>query len=239
MTNNTIYQAEEIQAIFNNIAPVYDQLNDQLSLGLHKIWKKMTVKWCEPQANYTGLDLCCGSGDLTFLLGQNLSHGVVYGVDFSPELLAIARQKTLQKSLTCEINWVEGDVLNLPFEDNFFDCATMGYGLRNVVNISRCLEELYRVMKPQAKAAILDFHRPDNSLLNNWQKWYLNNIVVPTAANLGLKDEYAYIHPSLERFPTGKEQIKLAQDVGFQQVVHYPIFGGTMGVLVITKPESR
>jgi demethylmenaquinone methyltransferase/2-methoxy-6-polyprenyl-1,4-benzoquinol methylase len=235
MTNNTTYQAQEIQSIFNNIAPVYDQLNDQLSLGLHKIWKKMTVKWCEPQANYIGLDLCCGSGDLTFLLAQNLTHGVVYGVDFSPELLTIARQKNQQKSLTCEINWVEGDVLNLPFEDNFFDCATMGYGLRNVVNISRCLQELYRVMKPQAKAAILDFHRPENSLLNNWQKWYLNNIVVPTAAKLGVKDEYAYINPSLDRFPTGREQVKLAQDVGFRQVVHYPIFGGTMGVLVITK----
>jgi demethylmenaquinone methyltransferase/2-methoxy-6-polyprenyl-1,4-benzoquinol methylase len=235
MTNRTIFQASEIQSIFNKIAPVYDQLNDQLSLGLHKIWKQMAVKWCEPQANYLGLDLCCGSGDLTFQLADHLTHGVVYGVDFSPQLLAIAREKAKLKLLSCEINWVEADVLRLPFQDNYFDCATMGYGLRNVSNIPLCLQELYRVLKPNAKAAILDFHRPDDSLWLNGQKWYLNHIVVPAAAKLGVKDEYAYINISLTNFPTGKEQIKLAQKSGFRQVVHYPVFGGIMGILVISK----
>ena len=228
-------QASEIKAIFEAIAPVYDHLNDWLSLGLHRIWKLMAVKWSEPTTGDVGLDLCCGSGDLTFLLASQIVGGRVFGVDFAPSLLAIARQKVLTKSAPSAINWIEANVLSLPFDDNYFDCATMGYGLRNVVDIPRCLTELYRVLKPRAKAAILDFHRPSNPIMISLQGWYLNNIVVPTATNVGFQDEYAYISPSLDRFPPGKEQIKLAGDAGFSQAVHYSLFGGIMGVLVVSK----
>ncbi len=235
MTESQTPEALEIKAMFDAIAPVYDQLNDWLSLGLHRVWKLMAVKWSEPTLGDVGLDLCCGSGDLTFLLASQINDGKVFGVDFAPELLAIARQKVQTKSSPSPITWIEADVLSLPFENNYFDCATMGYGLRNVVDIPRCLTELYRVLKPEAKAAILDFHRPSNPIMSNFQGWYLNNIVVPTATNVGFQEEYAYISPSLACFPTGKEQVKLAQDAKFSQVVHYSLFGGIMGVLVVSK----
>jgi ubiquinone/menaquinone biosynthesis methyltransferase len=136
---------------------------------------------------------------------------------------------------TVPMNWLEGDALALPFEANQFDCATMGYGLRNVTNIPLSLEELLRVLKPGGKAAILDFHRPDAGYMQLFQAWYLANIVVPTAEDMGLKEEYAYINPSVERFPTGSEQIELARTAGFSQAVHYPLMGGMMGILVLTK----
>jgi len=132
------------------------------------------------------------------------------------------------------ISWVEGDALNIPFPPNTFDAATMGYGLRNVTNIPLSLQELHRVLKKGAKAAILDFHRPDNPLMQSFQQWYLQNLVVPTAEKFNLTQEYAYINASLEKFPTGSEQIKLAYEAGFTHAVHYPIAGGMMGVLVIT-----
>lgn len=142
MTNN------DIRNIFNRIAPVYDRLNDWLSLGQHRIWKDMTVKWSGAKPGDTSLDLCCGSGDLSFVLARRTgSTGRVFGVDFSPELLEVAKSRAQSQSPRSPITWVEADVLNLPFDDNCFDAATMGYGLRNVTNIPQSLKELHRVLK--------------------------------------------------------------------------------------------
>ncbi len=159
-----VKQNNSIQGIFNRIAPVYDQLNDGLSWGQHRIWKKMAVGWSGAKPGDTALDLCCGSGDLALLLAQQVGEsGQVFGVDFSSCQLKIAQHRPRPFTIpTAEISWREADVLELPFSDNTFDCATMGYGLRNVVDIPRSLQELHRVLKPGAKAAILDFHRPSS-----------------------------------------------------------------------------
>jgi demethylmenaquinone methyltransferase/2-methoxy-6-polyprenyl-1,4-benzoquinol methylase len=235
MTSSQPRSPEEIQSLFNRIAPIYDQMNDWLSMGIHRIWKLMAVKWCEPEEGDLALDLCCGSGDLTFLLAKQITRGKVIGVDFSAQLLTVAATKQKQKLIASEIEWWEADVLNLPFPENYFDCATMGYGLRNVINIPTCLREMKRVLKPSAKVAILDFHRPSDSWLANWQEWYLNNIVVTVADWFSLPAEYAYINPSLERFPSGEQQVQLALEAGFKQAIHYPLLGGIMGILVLTK----
>jgi demethylphylloquinol methyltransferase len=236
MTKNVTPAASEIKAIFDRIAPVYDRLNDRLSLGQHRIWKLMTVKWSEVKRGNQALDVCCGSGDLALLLAKRVGFtGQVTGLDFACEQLAIAKQRQMVQCPTIPMNWLEGDALALPFEANQFDCATMGYGLRNVTNIPLSLEELLRVLKPGGKAAILDFHRPDAGYVQLFQEWYLANIVVPMAEDMGLKEEYAYINPSVERFPLGSEQITLAHTAGFSQAVHYPLMGGMMGILVLTK----
>jgi demethylphylloquinol methyltransferase len=236
MTKTVSPAASEIRAIFDRIAPVYDRLNDRLSLGQHRIWKLMAVKWSEAKLGSKALDVCCGSGDLALLLAKKVGNtGQVTGLDFACEQLAIAKQRQMVQCPTVPMNWLEGDALALPFENNQFDCATMGYGLRNVTNIPLSLEELLRVLKPRGKAAILDFHRPDAGYMQLFQEWYLANIVVPTAEDMGLKEEYAYINPSVERFPLGSEQIELARTVGFSQAVHYPLMGGMMGILVLTK----
>ncbi|MFN6569438.1 bifunctional demethylmenaquinone methyltransferase/2-methoxy-6-polyprenyl-1,4-benzoquinol methylase UbiE [Dendronalium sp. ChiSLP03b] len=227
---------QEIRAIFDRIAPVYDQLNNWLSLGQHRIWKEMAVKWSAAEPGDTCLDLCCGSGDLALRLARRAgAKGQVYGVDFSPNLLATAQERSQSQYPQSAISWIEADVLNLPFDDNQFDAATMGYGLRNVTDIPRSLQELHRVLKPRAKAAILDFHRPGNPQVRAFQQWYLDNIVVPIAEQMGVKEEYAYISPSLDRFPTGQEQVEISRQVGFVSATHYPIANGMMGVLVVSK----
>ena len=226
----------EIRSIFNRIAPVYDRLNDRLSFGQHRIWKEMTVKWSAAKTGDKVLDLCCGSGDLAFRLARRVgASGKVQAVDFSSELLEVAHLRSQTCYPTPSITWVEADVLELPFDDNLFDAATMGYGLRNVTDIPRCLQELHRVLKTGATCAILDFHRPENTVMRTFQQWYLDNLVVPAASQMGLTEEYAYINPSLERFPNGREQIDIARTVGFANAVHYPIANGMMGVLVVTK----
>lgn len=236
MTQATSPSASQIKAIFDRIAPIYDRLNNWLSLGQHRIWKLMTVKWSEPKPGDTALDVCCGSGDLALMLAKQVGvNGRVIGLDFASQQLAIARQRQMLYYPPLSIDWVEGDALKLSFEDNYFDCATMGYGLRNVTNIPLCLQELHRVLKPGAKAAILDFHRPESPWMTIFQQWYLQNIVVPTARYFEMTEEYAYIAPSLERFPTGTEQVKLALQARFASATHYSLAGGTMGVLVLTK----
>ena len=228
--------ATDIQGIFNRIAPVYDDLNQRLSFGLHWVWKRMAVGWSGAQAGDTVLDLCCGSGDLALLLARQVGPGgTVYGVDFSAEQLAVAAERTSRAYLPAQIHWMLGDALALPFEDHTFGAATMGYGLRNLTDIPQGLRELHRVLKPGAKAAILDFHRPQGPLAEGFQRWYLQTIVVPTARDMGLTEEYAYIGPSVDRFPTGREQVALALEAGFDQAVHYPILGGLMGVLVVRR----
>jgi demethylphylloquinol methyltransferase len=231
------YTSTDIQAIFNRIAPVYDRLNNDLSLGIHWVWKQMTVSWSGAKPGDTCLDLCCGSGDITQLLAKQLGNtGTVIGADFAPAQLenAAARITEIYPPLT-NINWVEADALNLPFADNYFDAATMGYGLRNVTDIPRCLRELQRVLKPNSKVAILDFHRPNSPLIRRFQQWYLDSIVVPKATQLDMMNEYAYLNPSLDRFPTGQEQVKLGLEAGFSQAIHYPIAIEMMGILVLTK----
>lgn len=239
--------ATEVRSLFNRIAPVYDTFNDELSLGWHRVWKQMTVAWSGAKPGDRALDVCCGSGDLTQRLaiavrGTGRSPtGHATGLDFSTDLLAVARARSPQSALP--ITWVEGDALALPFADNTFDCATMGYGLRNIGNVAiaqidRSLAELLRVLKPGGTVAILDMHRPASPVIRQFQQWYLQAWVVPAAERAGMKAEYAYISPSLDRFPTGSEQVSCARRVGFAQAVHYPIAGGMMGVLVATKAQS-
>jgi demethylmenaquinone methyltransferase/2-methoxy-6-polyprenyl-1,4-benzoquinol methylase len=231
--------ATEIQGIFNRIAPVYDDLNQRLSFGLHWVWKRMAVGWSGAKSGDTVLDLCCGSGDLALLLARQVgAGGTVYGVDFSAEQLAVAADRSKRAYLPRPIHWMLGDALALPFEDQTFAAATMGYGLRNLTDISQGLRELHRVLQPGARAAVLDFHRPQGPLAEGFQRWYLETLVVPTARNMGLTEEYAYIGPSVDRFPTGREQVALAKQAGFAEAVHYPIAGGLMGVLVVRRGDE-
>lgn len=229
---------EQVQALFDRIAPRYDALNSWLSFGLHQTWKQITVDWARPAPGDRGLDICCGSGDLAYLLARRVGvTGHVIGVDFSAQQLAVARQraKDYWAIPRAEIDWVTGDALKLPVEDDSIDAATMGYGLRNVADIPTSLAEIHRVLKPGAQAAILDFHRPQSLMVRQFQQIYLDNWVVPTARQFGLESEYAYISDSLRRFPTGDRQVELARAAGFDAATHYTLVGGMMGALVVTK----
>ncbi|XP_038885206.1 2-phytyl-1,4-beta-naphthoquinone methyltransferase, chloroplastic [Benincasa hispida] len=238
LRHRPIQCASDRQALFNRIAPVYDTLNDLLSLGQHRIWKRMAVSWSGAKAGDCVLDLCCGSGDLAFLLSQKIgSVGKVTGLDFSREQLSIAssRQNSLSKPFYNNIEWVEGDALNLPFPDCSFDAITMGYGLRNVMDKRKALEEMLRVLKEGSKVSILDFNKTTQPTTAAIQEWMINNIVVPVASGYGLAEDYKYLSKSINEFSTGKELEELALEVGFSTSIHYEISGGLMGNLVASR----
>lgn len=228
----------QIRALFDRIAGDYDALNQHLSLGLHQIWKTMTVLWAAPPRGGEVVDLCCGSGDLALILARYVGRqGRVIGVDFSPKLLAIARQRGERLFPGFPFVWLEADVLELPLPANRYAAVTVGYGLRNVVDIPRCLQEISRILKPGGKVAILDFHQPRDPWVAAWQGWYLQNRVVPEAGRRGLGEEYGYILPSVRGFPDGERQKQLAQEAGLADPHFYPLLGGMMGVLLARKPD--
>ncbi|XP_020217563.1 2-phytyl-1,4-beta-naphthoquinone methyltransferase, chloroplastic [Cajanus cajan] len=227
--------SNERRELFSRIAPVYDNLNDLLSLGQHRVWKRMAVSWTGVKFGDRALDVCCGSGDLSFLLSDKVgSHGKVIGLDFSKDQLSIAssRQCSLSKKRFTNIEWVEGDALDLPFSDGWFDAITMGYGLRNVVDKRKAMQEILRVLKAGATVSILDFNKSDDSLASSVTEWMIDNIVVPVASVYDLSEEYRYLKSSIREFLTGKELEKLALEVGFSAAQHYEIGGGLMGCLV-------
>ncbi|XP_077244197.1 S-adenosyl-L-methionine-dependent methyltransferases superfamily protein [Tasmannia lanceolata] len=233
-----VRSSEERQALFNRIAPVYDNLNDLLSLGQHRIWKRMAVSWSGAKKGDFVLDLCCGSGDLAFLLSEKVgSYGKVSGLDFSKEQLSIAstRQDFFWKACYKNIVWIEGDALDLPFPDSYFDAITIGYGLRNLVDKHIAMKEMFRVLKPGSRVSVLDFNKSTDAFTTLVQEWMIDNVVVPVANSSGLGKEYAYLKSSINDFLTGKELEKLAKGVGFSYAKHYEIGGGLMGTLVATR----
>ena len=227
------------QELFNSISPVYDELNDQFSFGLHKVWKRMTVKWSGAKQGDRVLDSCCGSGDLCEILSERVgAKGQVIGLDFSKEMLVDAAMKIGPRSRNPglgPIEWVQGDALDLPYPDSHFDAATMGYGLRNVSDIPLALRELNRVLKPECCVAILDFNNSDNAVVDGVQSFFLDGLVVPAAQEKGVGDEYRYLRPSIKKFPMGSELEKLALEAGFVSARYYEIAFGLMGVLVCQK----
>jgi len=230
------------QALFNRISQNYDELNDSLSFGLHWVWKSQTVKWSGAKPGQRVLDLCCGSGDLAFLLARTVGpKGQVVGLDFAADMLsdAAARQQTQNKSQPegrqTPMEWVQGDAMDLPFGDSEFDAATMGYGLRNVADISKTLREVHRVLKPGASVAILDFNNSSDPIVDKAQALFLEQLVVPAARKYGLAAEYEYLRPSIKQFPSGVEQERMARAAGFTYAKHYEVAFGLMAVLVASK----
>ncbi|KAG6585171.1 2-phytyl-1,4-beta-naphthoquinone methyltransferase, chloroplastic, partial [Cucurbita argyrosperma subsp. sororia] len=127
------------------------------------------------------------------------------------------------------------DALNLPFSDGTFDAITMGYGLRNVVDKRKALEEMLRVLKQGSKVSILDFNKTTQPITAAIQEWMINNIVVPVASGYGLAEDYKYLSKSINEFSTGKELEELALELGFSTSRHYEISGGLMGNLVASR----
>ncbi|XP_021692524.2 2-phytyl-1,4-beta-naphthoquinone methyltransferase, chloroplastic isoform X2 [Hevea brasiliensis] len=230
--NRPVRCTNERRALFSRIAPVYDNLNDLLSLGQHRIWKRMAVSWTGAKIGDNVLDLCCGSGDLAFLLSEKVT-----GVDFSKEQLLIAssRQQLSPKECYQNIEWLEGDATDLPFSDCNFDAITMGYGLRNVIDKLKAMQEMCRILKPGAKASVLDFNKSTQPFVASFQEWMIDNVVVPVASAYGLAKEYEYLKSSIREFLTGKELEELALEAGFSTAKHYEISGGLMGNLVATR----
>jgi demethylmenaquinone methyltransferase/2-methoxy-6-polyprenyl-1,4-benzoquinol methylase len=225
-----------VRELFEQIAPHYDLLNDLLSAGLHRHWKRILVAILQPKPGERFLDLCCGTGDLALLLAQAVRPGGdVIGLDAAAAPLQRAQARSRQQPWL-PVRWLQGDALATGLPEGWADGATMAYGLRNLADPAAGLRELRRVLRPGGRAAVLDFNRPDPAdpqaeRISGFQRTFLRRLVVPVAGLAGLADQYAYLEASLQRFPSGPQQEKLAREAGFSRARHRPMALGTMGRL--------
>jgi demethylphylloquinol methyltransferase len=219
-----------VEELFDQVADRYDQFNDLLSLGLHRLWKRQAILWLAPRPGQRLLDLCCGTGDLALLLADRVRPGgSVLGIDSAAAPLAIARRRaSIQPWLP--LYWHQLDVLSTDLEDGWADGAVMAYGLRNLPDPAAGLVELRRLLRPGARAAVLDFNRPSGASAAV-QRLLLRQVVVPVARGAGLGEHYAYLEKSLAQFPSGTEQERLARVAGFSHGHHRPLAAGLMGLL--------
>ncbi|MEX1317523.1 MAG: bifunctional demethylmenaquinone methyltransferase/2-methoxy-6-polyprenyl-1,4-benzoquinol methylase UbiE [Synechococcaceae cyanobacterium] len=225
-----------VNALFEQIAPRYDQLNDLLSLGLHRLWKRQALVWLAPGPGQRLLDLCCGTGDLALLLAERVRPGgSVLGLDAAAAPLRLARQRAARQPWL-PLRWRQADALATGLPPASADGAVMAYGLRNLADPAAGLAELRRLLRPGGRAAVLDFNRPDPATAAGRrsaavQRQLLRRVVVPVASRAGLGEHYAYLERSLACFPTAAEQESLARRAGFAHARHRPLAGGLMGLL--------
>ena len=226
----------EVKTIFNKISFSYDFLNSLLSLGLHKYWKKTLVDLLKPIDGENWADLCCGTGDLSFLIFKKVRpNGSVTGIDSAKEILNIA----MEKSKLIEnkfISWEMQDILEIDEDLKNYDGICMSYGLRNLVNVEEGLKKVFNLLSDTGRAGFLDFnHSKFNSIADLFQKIYLRFVVVPISKIFRLSKEYSYIEKSIKNFPKGNELMLIAKGVGFKKVEYRTIFFNQMGILILEK----
>ena len=215
---------------------LFNFLNNLLSFGLHRLWKRKLVDLLEPLNGEDWADLCCGTGDLAFLISERVSPmGSITGIDSAEDILNIAKKKSeLIKNKI--IKWEIQDVLEINDYSKNFDGICMSYGLRNLNNVEEGLKKVFYLLKNKGRAGFLDFnHSTKNSLSNIFQKLYLRLIVVTISRIFNLSPEYAYIEQSIRNFPKKNELIKIAKGVGFKKAEYRTIWGGQMGILILAK----
>lgn len=230
-TSDRETSARAVREMFTSIAPRYDLLNHVLSFNVDRWWWRTTAlsfAHILRRSDRSVLDLCCGTGDMTFaLLRHSRDSGAkIVGADFSHAML----QRAEQKSSGTPLRWVEADALRLPFSDAQFDLITAAFGFRNLADYDAGLREILRVLKPGGECGILDFGEP-GGLIGKVYKIYFKHVLPRIGALLsGVSGPYSYLPASVERFPPPHEMLTRMRSAGFAQVQWVPYTLGIAGL---------
>lgn len=219
---------EAVREMFDRITPVYDVMNRAMTLGLDQTWRRLTAEAVVRPGDRV-LDACCGTGDLALACAR--AGGRVTGLDFSTRMLARAREKAPG------LEWVQGDLLALPFEDASFDAATVGFGVRNVSDLERAFGELARVLRPGGRVGCLEITQPTGLLRPFFEAWFER--LVPLAGKLlPGGSAYAYLPASVRRFPDPRGLAGICAGAGFAQIRWRMLGGGIVALHTATKALS-
>ncbi|MCL2296439.1 MAG: ubiquinone/menaquinone biosynthesis methyltransferase [Methanomassiliicoccaceae archaeon] len=238
--NGTQFEGKEeyVKDVFTEIASYYDEMNDLMSMGMIKGWHKFMMKKAGNLLSKRCLDIGTGTGEIAFLLSENAGKdGEVYGVDITPKMLEYAEAKMEKKNLPKPIIFEVGDALALRFEDHSFDVVTSGYMLRNVTDIQKAIDEMYRVLGPGGRAVVAELSKPKNRAVRFFYELYMKHRVYWLGRKYdkgkpinGKYSAYEWLSSSVEGFPSGKDITDKFLKAGFAEA-HY--FVKSMGAVNI------
>ena len=226
---------EEVAEMFNNISAKYDFLNHFLSLGIDKLWRKKAVKMLRSVNPKRILDIATGTGDFA-LESLVLKPTQIVGLDISSGMLEHGRVKMKKKGVDHIVTMQQGDSEAIPYEDNYFDGLTVGFGVRNFENLEKGLGEMLRVVRPGGKLIILEFSKPKKFPIKQLFAFYSNNII-PILGKTISKDSnaYTYLPESVAAFPEGKDFENILQKVGYKNITSTLVSGGIATIYAGTK----
>lgn len=230
-------KAVVIRALFNGIARRYDRMNTVMTLGQDRAWRRFAVRRAGAAAGGVGLDVCCGTGMLSAEQARVVGpSGRVVGLDFSEQMLAVARENLRRLDPAGTVRLVQGSALALPFPDGSFDCATVGWGLRNVPDMAAAVGELVRVVRPGGKVVSLDMGQPRAPVLKELY-WLCFEKLIPAAGKVLARDRaaYDYLHASARAFPHPRELARLFTSAGLADACAHDLAFGAVAVVEGTR----
>lgn len=221
-----------VGGVFDSVASKYDLMNDVMSFGIHRIWKKIAMMHTGLKKGRRALDVAGGTGDLTIEMSKQVgADGEVVIADINPAMLEQGRRRLIDKGIAGNVSFVEANAEDLPFEDNSFDCVTIAFGLRNVTHQDKALESMYRVLKPGGRLLVLEFSKPVVPGLDKAYDFYSFNII-PLMGRLIAKDQdsYRYLAESIRMHPDQATLKQMMQDAGFERCTYHNMTGGIVAL---------
>ncbi|SEO00858.1 bifunctional demethylmenaquinone methyltransferase/2-methoxy-6-polyprenyl-1,4-benzoquinol methylase UbiE [Palleronia pelagia] len=212
-------KAGRVHGVFSSVASKYDVMNDVMSVGIHRLWKDAMMDWLAPRPGQRLLDVAGGTGDIAFrFLGRAPGASAVV-LDLTEPMLVEGRKRAEAEALGDKLDWVVGDAMALPFDDNSFDTYTISFGIRNVTRIPDALSEAFRVLKPGGRLMVLEFSQIPNDMMQRIYDLYSFNIIPRMGQVIaGDRDSYQYLVESIRRFPDQETFANMIGDAGFEQV---------------------
>ena len=231
-------KVSRVAGVFDSVAAKYDIMNDLMSMGIHRLWKKQTIDMSGVREGHTVLDLAGGTGDLTMKFSQLVGpEGQVILADINDSMIKVGRDKLIDKGVVGNVSYVQANAENLPFPDNTFDCITIAFGLRNVTDKQTALESMARVLKPGGRLLILEFSKTENPLLTKAYDTYSFNIL-PKIGKLVADDEdsYRYLAESIRMHPDQETLKGMLEQAGLVNCRYNNMTGGIVALHFGIKP---
>jgi len=231
-TVRTEEKAGRVREVFDSVANKYDLMNDLMSFGIHRLWKRQTVELSGVHRDHRVLDLAAGTGDLSARFSGLVGpEGLVVFSDINASMLEQGRERMLNEGRVGNLRYVQADAQYLPFPDNHFDCVTIGFGLRNVTDKQLALNAIYRVIKPGGRLLVLEFSKPTNKPLEKIYDLY-SFTLLPKIGKLVTQDEesYRYLAESIRMHPNQETLKEMMAQAGFERCDYFNQSGGMVAI---------